>query len=162
MITNQQIFEALPSITDALQAMHDGLLRLPGHEHRFVVDMDKYGKIKHIDGENVCFGCAATATIVHTFGRRFYGMNGDGVHHSESALHLFEVALNAARLGVLTDLLMFYAPHQQFTQEQQYRLLHIWAASVASLLQDSYKRRLPQFQEAINSLKQQLTIFSNE
>lgn len=99
--------DKLPTISSALTAMCDGLEA--GHT---TVMMSSFG---HKDSKGVCYGCAATNTILHAFDEVDINMlstDHDGFEDSAYALvkglERFEEVIDHARLGNLKSLFYYY------------------------------------------------------
>lgn len=110
-ITKDQIIEKLPTPFDAIEAMIKGLERFSDHP-QFTVDMITFGSYYETysrpDG-GVCFGCAATCTLMDISG----GFSVDkvkllGTLKGPKDLVEFEYLIDAVRATELHSLWAFY------------------------------------------------------
>lgn len=137
----------------ALQAMVDGL-REQSKREDFQIDMTTFGK--HDKGKGIFYGDAATCATQKIFGVNLasgaiYNFNQRAIiykHEYPVDLHDFEYAINAARVGLMSDLFMYYGVPTRLLYDNithpQYQLdTHNW------------EPQLPMVEEYISYIKQQ-------
>ena len=131
----------LPTMSSALQAMCDGL------EARHVeIDFSTFGER---DENGVCYGCAATNTILHAHPEMSAQMiphDSIGFHYEfyfrVADLRVFEEAIDLARGGNLFPLANFYC----FTNDQKreyFKSIHMpmWGMDTGNYLKEIPKVR---------------------
>ena len=115
----KKIRDIISKPSEAVDAMINGLLKQEVRKD-FIIDMDTYGQVGKVhptdEGDNVCFGCAATCTVqeitsinytskssIYTIGNR-----SDSCGIDADDLGLFEAAIDELRQGNLYTLFMYF------------------------------------------------------
>lgn len=154
-------------VSVALRAMCNGLVR---HSRRkdFRIDMSSYGQRQAAESSSVCFGCAATCTVMEVTGYSF--TNGDLPYGGEKTntqvwnksfrqqaalvdattrdLRTFEEAINMARQGMLSALVRYMRASREFVDADAYSGHYGF-----SLRDGNWREQLPAVRKYIRKLE---------
>jgi len=142
----KSIKEQLKVPSAALQAMVDGL-RKQSKRKDFVINMSTYGESR---GE-ICFGCAATCAVQQISGINLTVEDIDVANQSLKLgydfdhLSAFEMSINAARLGDMYLLFLFFDLVWQYDFDYDERFF---------LKTENWEEQLPAVEALIAELKE--------
>lgn len=148
MKTFAELCDHKPSV--ALRAMVTGLINYDQKEG-FRVDMTTYGDARR----GVCFGCAATCTIMELTKTQIPLYQIERANGRASTLgvpiedlHDFEYVMDEARRGVLSPLFRYLGMKNLYYAEQR------WRATRFNLQTEDWKEQIPDVEELIKELEE--------